>query len=74
MEIIDKSEVARLRRHIADEYLAAKQGLTGLACGVPRHDFITARMEKLGQYQEQLNALLGEDQGISLLAETLADL
>ena len=40
-----KSEVARLMRRITLEHQAARYGLTGLAYGTARHDFITARME-----------------------------
>ncbi len=40
-----KSEVASLMQRIDLEREAAQQGLTGLAYGTARHDFITARME-----------------------------
>ncbi len=69
-----QSEVARIRQQIADEYVAATYGLTGLALGTPRHEFITARMENMRRCQEQLNALVGEHEGVKLLAETLANL
>ena len=45
--MMTESEVARLRQRIADEYLAAKYGLTGLASGVSKHEFITARMASM---------------------------
>ncbi|MBA2678742.1 MAG: hypothetical protein H0U76_10170 [Ktedonobacteraceae bacterium] len=38
------SEVAQLRERIANEYRAAKWGLSGLAYGTAQHQFITARM------------------------------
>ena len=41
-----KSEVASLMQRIDLEREAAQQGLTGLAYGTVRHDFITARMER----------------------------
>ncbi len=41
-----KSEVASLMQRIDLEREAAQQGLTGLAYGTARHDFITARMER----------------------------
>lgn len=69
-----QSEVARLRQQIADEYLAATRGLTGLALGTARHEFITARMENMSRCQAQLNELVGEREGAKLLAETLAHL
>jgi hypothetical protein len=64
------SEVARLLKQITDEYEAAQRGLTGLACGVSRHDFITARMEHLGQLHNQLQAIVG-DAAIAMIAERL---
>jgi hypothetical protein len=42
----EKSEVASLMQRIDLEREAAQQGLTGLAYGTARHDFITARMEQ----------------------------
>src|SRR5258708_34130503 len=42
----EKSEVASLMQRIDLEREAAQQGLTGLAYGTARHDFITARMER----------------------------
>jgi hypothetical protein len=41
-----KSEVASLMQRIDLEREAAQQGLTGLAYGTARHDFIIARMER----------------------------
>ncbi len=41
-----ESEVASLMQRIDLERAAAQQGLTGLAYGTARHDFITARMER----------------------------
>ena len=41
-----KSEVASLMQRIDLEREAAQHGLTGLAYGTARHDFITARMER----------------------------
>ncbi len=41
-----KSEVASLMQRIDLEREAAQQGLTGLAYGTARHDFITTRMER----------------------------
>jgi hypothetical protein len=41
-----KSKVASLMQRIDLEREAAQQGLTGLAYGTARHDFIIARMER----------------------------
>jgi hypothetical protein len=65
------SEVARLRQQIADEYTSAQRGLSGLACGTARHQFIAAKMEKMGQCHEELVTLLGLEEAIALMVETL---
>ncbi len=66
------SEVARLLAQINAEYEAAQRGLSGLACGTSRHDFITARMERMGQLHNQLQSLVG-DMAIVMIAEQLSD-
>ena len=65
------SEVARLKQRIAEEYRSAQWGLSGLSCGSARHDFIEACMDCMGQYQEQLVTLMGQDQATALVVETL---
>jgi hypothetical protein len=65
------SEVARLRQHIQDEYEAATRGLTGLASGTARHAFITARNENIARAHEQLVTLVGADEAIQIVAQTL---
>lgn len=67
-----RSEVARLLKQIAEEYEAAQRGLTGLAFGTARHDFITARMENMGQLHGQLQSLVG-DIAVEMIAEKLKD-
>ena len=69
-----KSEVASLMRRIDLEREAAQQGLTGLAYGTARHDFITARMERgaerilqlvqEGKYVEAIALMETENWGI----------
>jgi hypothetical protein len=66
-----ESEVARLTKQIADEYQAAQNALTGLALGTARHAFITARMEHIEGCRQKINRLVGEQEGIRLVAETL---
>lgn len=56
------SEVAQIRRRIADESLAAMLGLSGLAAGTTRHRFITAKTEAIGKYFEALHQILGSPQ------------
>jgi hypothetical protein len=63
-----RSEIARMLAQISDEYQAAQSGLFGLAAGCSRHDFITKRMETIGQLHEQLHDLVG-DAAIAMIAE-----
>ncbi len=69
----NKSEIARLRQKIADEYLAATRGLSGLAQGTAQHKFITKRMECMGQCHAKLQKLVGEQEAIKLLAQALEE-
>lgn len=64
------SEVAKLLSQISEEYEAAQRGLTGLAYGTSKHEFITARMERMGQLHTELQSLVG-DQAVALVAEQL---
>ena len=66
-----RSEIARLRQRIAEEYEAATRGLTGYATGFATHQFITQRMEHIGTYHETLQHLVGEQEAIRIVAETL---
>ncbi len=65
------SEVARLLEQIRAEYEAAERGLSGLAYGTSRHEFVTKKMEQMGQLHEELKAIVGETQAIALVAEQL---
>lgn len=67
----NRSEVARLRQRIAQEYEAATRGLTGLTFGTAKHEFITKRMEQIGTCHETLKQLVGEQEATRMLAETL---
>ena len=51
-----KSEVARLRYQIEQEYRAAELAMNGFAAGTARHDFITAKMERVGECRNRLGA------------------
>jgi len=64
-----KSEVAQLLQQISLEYEAATRGLTGLSAGSTKHSFITARLERIGVYHEQLVSLVGEVQATQLVIE-----
>ena len=65
-----QSEVAKLLSQISAEYEAAQRGLTGFAHGTSQHEFITARMEHMGQLHGQLQSLVG-DTAIAMIAEQL---
>jgi hypothetical protein len=60
------SEVARLLRQIEMEYEAAKRGLEEYAI-VSKHEFITARYDQAGKYQEELARVIGEKQASDLV-------
>jgi len=66
-----KSEVARLKEQIRREYDAAQQALSGLAQGTAQHSFITARMENVHSAHEQLAVLVGPEEAIAILAQTV---
>lgn len=68
----NRSEVARFRAQLAAEYEAARRGLTGYAV-MARHDFIQARMERMGECHQELVKLLGLQEAIKLVAETLEE-
>src|SRR5450759_5279617 len=67
------SEVARVRQTIAAEYLSAQLGLSGLAEGTSRHSFITNKMERMGESFETLAEMMGKEQAIRLVAQTLQE-
>ena len=71
MEHTCKSEVAWQLEQIKQQYEAAQKGLSGLAQGTARHAFITAKMKRMGQIHQELQRLVGPEQAIQLVAETL---
>ena len=68
---MSQSDVARLIQHIEQEYHASKRGLEGLASGSARHDFIQKRAENIGQCHEHLTELIGPEEAIALIANTI---
>ena len=71
MDDANKSEVAQLRFQIQLEYEAAQRGLSGFATGIARHDFITARMERLEGLHAELIKLVGQDEATAILANSI---
>lgn len=74
MDDSSQSEVARIRAQIAEEYEAARRGLTGLASGPARHNFITRKMERLGQLHQELGQVVGEQQATEIVVQTMSQL
>jgi hypothetical protein len=66
-----RSEVARLMQQISEANEAAYQALYGLAQGTAQHAFITTRMERMGEYHEQLVELVGEHEAALLVCRAL---
>jgi hypothetical protein len=69
-----QSDIARLRQHIASEYLSAQLGLSGLAEGTSRHSFITTKMEHMGASFDALARTMGKEQAIQIIAQTLQEI
>ena len=66
MNMNNASEVARLMQQIELETEAARQGLTGLAA-VARHEFITAKYERLMAYGDQLAPHIGKEKAMQVV-------
>lgn len=67
----NQSEVAKILQQIDYEYQASKLGLEGLVSGAARHDFISQKTENIGRHHEQLAELVGPEQAIALIANTI---
>lgn len=69
MQIVDsnQSEIAGLRQQIEAQLVAMRRGLSGLSSGTARHAFITARLERIGAYQDGLASRLGENAATMLV-------
>jgi hypothetical protein len=68
------SEIAQIKQRIAEEYQAATDGLTGLSSGTAKHLFITQKMKNMEKYQTELEAIVGQDQAMHIMNETIASL
>src|SRR5437764_4044324 len=66
--VMAESEVARFLREIDEAYQAAQWALTGLACGMGRHDFINAKEERIAACHQELTTLIGCDEATALVA------
>lgn len=64
------SKVAQLRASIEQEIVAMRLGLSGLAVGTAKHQFIEAKMHRIGAYEDQLATHIGEEQAILFSCQT----
>jgi len=62
---MSQSEIARLRQQLEAEYTAACRGLHGYAT-VGRHEIITNRFNRAGQYTDQLAQLVEEEEALHI--------
>jgi hypothetical protein len=65
-----QSEVAQLRTNIEEELYAMRQGLSGVAIGVSRHQFIQAKMHQIGHMEDQLATHIGFDEAMLFYCQT----
>ena len=70
---MSESEVAKLLTEIELSYQAARYGLSGLAEGVSKHEFITKKMENIEAGRVALTAIVGSDKAMELITQALAD-
>lgn len=63
------SEVARLRQQIEEEIEAMQRGFKGFAAGVARHDFIRARMDRVGDHMDELAQHVGSGDATQITCE-----
>jgi hypothetical protein len=57
---------------IDQEYQSAFLGLSGINVGTSTHEFITARMERIGVAAEELKLLVGEDEAARIVVEQMS--
>ncbi|MBV9691821.1 MAG: hypothetical protein JO202_19150 [Ktedonobacteraceae bacterium] len=65
------SEIARIRQQIDAEHEAAQRGMSGLAYGISRHDFINYRMEHLVFDIQQRREQVGDQEAFKELDAAL---
>lgn len=66
----NKSEVARILEQISLEYEAAQRLMYDFAAGAGKHQYISARMENMGNLHRELKKIVG-DSAIEMVAETI---
>lgn len=73
MNLASQSEIAHLLNEIQTQYQAAYTGLHGFAI-VARHQLRTVQTEQIGRLHQELQQIVGEDEAIQLVAQTLDEL
>lgn len=63
------SIIAQFRERIEGEVQAMRQGMSGLATGTAQHKFIQAKIARIGEQQDQLTALVGEQQATLIVCQ-----
>ncbi len=69
---MSESEVARIRSLIEAEYQAMLRGLTGLAEGDAKREFIRAHMDQVTCYQRQLAQIVSDVQAALIVGNAYA--
>jgi len=65
------STVAQLKEQIDAEAEAAQLALYGPAQGLATHQFITARMERMGMLHKKLKILIGDTEADQILISAM---
>ena len=65
---MNNSEIARIRQQIELESVAMQLAMHGFAT-VAKHEFISRKYDTIGKYQEQLKAIIGEEQATDITVE-----
>ncbi len=66
---MSQSEVAQLRKKIAEEYETMRLGFSGFASGTAKHAFIDTRMRRVDRYHQQLSKQIGEEEATLVICE-----
>jgi hypothetical protein len=69
-----RSQVAALLAHIENEYVAGRRAIHESSCGSSRHQFLSAKMERMSQLHVQFGEIVGDPMAaMELIAEQLQD-
>ena len=71
MQHCNQSEVARIKAEFEIQNAAAHYALYGLSQGIPKHSFITSKMERMGMLHEELKEKIGEEEAIKFIVKVM---